>query len=57
MDAYMRKVDNRAKKNLDCLQSVITPRISNKIKVNGWKKFAIKDMFEPTIQVIFLSET
>lgn len=47
MDAYMRKVDNRAKKNLDCLQSVITPpRISNKITVSSWKKFAIKDMFE-----------
>lgn len=25
MDAYMRKIDNRAKKNLDCLQSAITP--------------------------------
>lgn len=47
MDAYMRKIDNRAKKNLDCLQSAITPpRISNKITVSSWKKFAIKDMFE-----------
>lgn len=47
MDAYMRKIDNRAKKNLDCLQSAITPpRISNKITVSSWKKFSIKDMFE-----------
>ena len=32
MDAYMRKIDNRAKKNLDCLQSVITPPESLKKK-------------------------
>lgn len=45
MDAYMRRLSVRVKKNLDILLSTITPPHKG-INIKGWKSFVVGDLFD-----------